>query len=233
MKQTIHVLLFTLFLSIGSMATAGDEPFAPYQSEKGFTSLFNGKNLDGWMYDENTWSVQDGKIVGGGTKHTFCIYEKPYDDFVLKVKFKLHSGNSGIQYRSERFNQYEMKGYQAEVSGSRGDAGEMFGEETRGHTVPTCGEYVVIGKNDKRTKTRTPFDVDWSEFDYYDPDGWNEYTIVADGNHIKQYINGYLTAELIDHGKGKRMKGLIGLQHHGSSKPEKVAFKDIRIKELE
>ena len=38
--------------------------------EKGFTSLFDGKTLEGWDGKKEFWSVQDGAIQGKTTKET-------------------------------------------------------------------------------------------------------------------------------------------------------------------
>ncbi len=200
--------------------------------EQGFVKIFNGMNLEGWTYEKDAWTVKEGVLVGESKKHTFCRWDQEVSDFILKARFKITSGNSGIQYRSEPGKGYRMVGYQAEISNHPGDAGEMYGEGGRRHVLPYCGESVVIGQDDKRTETRKLADTDWKKSDYLKPGDWNEYTIVAEGNHVKQFINGHQTAELVDHGKSKRTKGLIGLQIHIGKKPMKVEFKDIRIKTL-
>ena len=197
--------------------------------EEGFLRIFNGRDLEGWTYEEGAWTVKDGVLVGESKNHTFCSWDREVSDFILKVRFKITSGNSGIQYRSARGRDYRLVGYQAEISNARNDAGEMYGEGTRGHILPYCGEYVVIGENDKRTETRKLSNVDWKTFDYLNSGGWNEYVIIADGNRLKQFINGHQTAELVDNGKRRRMKGLIGMQVHRGNAPMKVEFKDIRI----
>ncbi|HEY8503815.1 MAG TPA: DUF1080 domain-containing protein, partial [Gemmataceae bacterium] len=63
--------------------------------EKGFTSLFNGKDLSGWEGDKTYWSVEDGAITGKTTPerllkyNTFLIWQggKP-SDFELRLKYK-------------------------------------------------------------------------------------------------------------------------------------------------
>jgi hypothetical protein len=77
---------------------------------------------------------------------------------------------------------------------------------------------------------------------FYKPTEWNEYTIIARGNHILQYVNNHLVAELIDNdrltnpneprdGKGAAADGLLALQLHAGP-PMVVEFKDIRVKHL-
>src|SRR2546423_13132926 len=87
--------------------------------------LFDGKTLDGWEGDKDTWRVEDGAIVGGSLdksvpRNEFLCTKKTYGDFELKVKFKLlgdrKQANAGVQFRSKRIpNHYEVIGYQADV----------------------------------------------------------------------------------------------------------------------
>jgi Domain of Unknown Function (DUF1080) len=59
-------------LKISSLALLA---LLPAAAEDGFTSLFNGSNLDGWRVNENPSSflVQDGAIVAHGPR-SHCFY---------------------------------------------------------------------------------------------------------------------------------------------------------------
>jgi len=61
-------------------------------------------------------------------------------------------------------------------------------------------------------------------------DGWNEYVITAQGNHITLDLNGSRTVDYLETEPGMDVSGLIALQVHGGP-PLEVQFKDIRIKE--
>jgi len=72
---------------------------------------------------------------------------------------------------------------------------------------------------------------------------WNEYHIIAQGNHLKHYLNGYQTMELIDNDrvtnpddpkdrKGAARQGILALQIHAGP-PMVVEFRDIRVKHLD
>src|SRR6266478_10061289 len=63
-------------------------------SEKGFTSIFNGKDLTGWTGDSRLWSVKDGAITGQTTPenpakgNTFLIWTNgTVSDFELRCSF--------------------------------------------------------------------------------------------------------------------------------------------------
>jgi hypothetical protein len=63
-------------------------------------------------------------------------------------------------------------------------------------------------------------------------DDWNEIHIIANGNHLKHYINGVLMSETTDEDAAKRKPtGLIGLQVHVAPKM-KVEYKDIYLKTI-
>ena len=70
-------------------------------------SLFNGKDMSGWKGVEGLWRVEDGAITGETTKekptkgNTFLIWQGgEIGNFELKLQYRIHGGNSGIQYRS-------------------------------------------------------------------------------------------------------------------------------------
>ena len=74
-------------------------------AQDGFEPLFDGETLKGWSGKEGLWSVRDGAIVGnsgpdGIRGNTFLVHEKPFEDFTLRLEFKLLGGNSGVQFRS-------------------------------------------------------------------------------------------------------------------------------------
>jgi len=90
------------------------------ETAEGFVSIFDGQTLDGWDGDPRLWSVRDGAIRGETTA------ENPADgntvlvwrggvlrDFVLKLRFRIANGTSGIQYRSKEFDTWRKSGYQA------------------------------------------------------------------------------------------------------------------------
>ena len=60
---------------------------------------------------------------------------------------------------------------------------------------------------------------------------WNEFHIVAKGNHLQHYINGVLMSDVTDNDTvNGKMKGLLGVQVHVGP-PMKVEYKDLRIKQ--
>jgi putative membrane-bound dehydrogenase-like protein len=167
--------------------------------------LFNGKDLSGWHGDPKLWSVENGEIVGKspGIKHnSFVRSEMLAGDFKLTVKVKLvpNKENSGIQFRSEALDGYEVKGYQADVGA--GWWGKLYEENGRGVLSTKGGEaHVKV-------------------------DAWNTYAIEAKGSRIRAWINGQLCVD-IDDPKGAR-RGIFALQIHAGGAME-VRFKELRL----
>jgi len=222
---------------------------APAQGNRGFVNIFNGKDLTGWDGDPRLWSVKDGVIRGETTKenpargNTFCVWRAgKVKNFILKIKFRIQNGNSGIQYRSKEVKQWVISGYQAEVQNAPGKVGFLYHEKGRGWLV-NVGDMMVVDKEGKKNVVGKVSDVEaLKKAVYYKDKDWNEYTIIARGNHVMHYLNGYPMIELIDNDrvtdpedikdtKGAANEGLLALQIHAGP-PMVVEFKDIRIKHL-
>jgi sugar phosphate isomerase/epimerase len=219
---------------------AQPEQTATESGQVGWQSIFNGKDLTGWDGDTRFWSVKDGAIRGETSignlpsNNTFCIWRGgKLKDFELKIKFRIQNGNSGIQYRSKDLGEWHVGGYQAEVENSPGKVGFIYDERGRAG-LANVGEFVVIDENGKKNVISKVSDKDeLIKAGYYKEKDWNEYYIIAQGNHIVQYLNGYQTIELIDNDpKGGSREGIFALQIHVGP-PMVVEFKDISIKHLQ
>ncbi len=243
-----HLTRLALFLAVAlavalpATALAAEQQPAP-QTEEGFVTLFDGKTLDGWDGDPRLWSVVDGAIRGQTTKenpargNTFCVWrDGKLKNFVLKLKFRIENGNSGVQYRSQESPKWRVGGYQAEVENNPGKVGFLYHERGRGWMV-NVGDFMVVERDqsDKVLKNVVGkvSDVEaLKKAEYYKMKGWNEYTIVARGNHLIHYLNGYPMIEMIDNDpKGRALEGILALQIHAGP-PMVVEFKDIRVKHL-
>ena len=61
---------------------------------------------------------------------------------------------------------------------------------------------------------------------------WNDYKIVAKGNHLQQFINGHQTVDITDEDAAHAAKsGVLALQLHVGGAMT-IQFKDVQLKEL-
>ena len=86
--------------------------------EKGFTSIFNGKDLSGWEGMSEMWTVVDGAITPKQSTLNNWVFWRGGQpaDFELRLSFRYHSGNSGVQVRTIEFEPFQARGYQVEVA---------------------------------------------------------------------------------------------------------------------
>ena len=197
-----------------------DQDSQKLPSSEGFTPLFNGKNLDGWI-QRNGWAtyrIKGDAIVGKtaeGSPNSFLCTQKNYGDFELRFQVKVDNElNSGVQIRSKSIPEQDngrVHGPQVEIEASPGESGYIYGEATtRNWISPTQPPHSHL-KNDE----------------------WNQYHIRAVGTRTQVWINGKLVEDLTD--PNSSTEGFIGLQVHSigaNSGPFKVRWKNIEIKEL-
>ena len=226
--------LFWLGAAFGLVALA----FSPTLAEDdGFKPIFNGKDLTGWSGKDAFWSVQDDAITGTTTTenptqgNTFLIWRQgKVDDFELKLKYRIVGGNSGIQYRSTDLGDHVAKGYQADIDSGDTYSGINYEEKGRG-ILAQRGEKATV-KDGKGPYKAERFAESADLQAKIKKEDWNEYHIIAQGNHLIHKINGHVTSEVIDEGeKDARRSGILGLQLHAGP-PMKVQFKDIQLKRL-
>ncbi len=208
MRQTRNgkVCLFVfacLLLATGSLC--GDE-----KGEKGFESLFNGKDLKGWVVmGSESWKVEDGVIVCTGQGGGWLRSEKEYGDFVLRMEYRISKGgNSGIFLRASLQGNPAYTGMEVQIL-------DDHGREPATWTTGAIYDVVAPKKNMSR------------------PAGeWNQVEIICSGPWVIVWINGEEIVRVsMDENpklKGRLRKGFIGLQNHGN----RVEFRNIRIKPL-
>ena len=202
---------------------AAEQKAADQKAEEGFTSLFNGKDLTGWVYGGKAgkgYQVEDGVIYctanDGGNLYT----EKEYTDFVFRFEFKLTpNANNGIGIRAP------LKGDAAYVG----------------------MEIQVLDDSGSEYKNLRPEQYHGSIYDLFaakrgsqKPVGeWNEEEITAKGRQITIKLNGnvIVDANLDDMKNEEKLKrhpgmnnpkGHIGFLGHGT----RIEFRNLRVKEL-
>jgi hypothetical protein len=215
----------------GQIASTRAEDFRP---------IFDGTTLEGWKsLDMSFWSVRDGAITGQTTPEHPCVSNQfivwqggDVSDFELTLKFRVvgNGCNSGVQFRSVLRPNGLAVGYQADIYQSGGYLGGVCDElhNRKGPELLSAnGKKTVIDATGKRTSE------DLGHVAKMKPAGeWNDYRIIARGQHIILEINGVKSTDLKDQEVGHfDLSGFLGLQLR-SGEPMTVQFKDIRYRKL-
>ena len=133
MKTKIRIgysgLVVFVFLLV---SCSGKESGGPW------TSLFNGENLDGWVQKggKAIYEARDNMIIGTtvpNTENSFLCTKKIYGDFILELEVLDDTAlNSGIQFRSNEYQNGRVHGYQAEIDPTTGGySGGVYDEARR------------------------------------------------------------------------------------------------------
>jgi hypothetical protein len=215
--QSVFTILSAALLFTSAAATAD---VTKKEKKDGFVSLFNGKNLSGWIGDVKGYSVEDGTIIckPGGNLYT----EKQYDNFVFRFEFKFTPGaNNGLGIRM------------AEGAHAAYDGMELQILENTADKYKDLQPYQYHG---------SIYGVVPAKRGFLKPVGeWNSQEVIADGHHIKIILNGEVivdadikeasangTMDEKDHPGLLRPKGHIAFVGHG----DVLWFRNIRVKKL-
>jgi len=176
------------------------------------SSLFNGKNLDGWeIYGTEKWYVEDGELIcesGPDKGYGYLATEKFYKDFELTLEFfLLANGNSGVFIRST-IEGTKITGWQAEVEPTGTKSGGVYESYGRG--------WLIQPAEDKATAQKK--------------DAWNKMKIRVVGDKVTTWINGTEMIDFSDEKIGKA-NGSIALQIHDGG-GIKVKWRKLKVKEL-
>ena len=225
-------------LSIGCKTATPHKGEAP-----GYVSLFDGKTLNGWSGLPDHWKAEDGSIIGYTTKenplkqNTFLVWTNGVvDNFELHFRYRIFHGNSGVQYRSQLLDpeKFIVGGYQADIEAGKTYSGILYEERFRG-ILAERGQRTLITEENGQTKVKVVNKIaDSAELQAnIRSEDWNDYIIIADGNHLIHMINGRMTIDVIDEQASKAARsGILGLQIH-VGEPMMVQFKDLKLKRLQ
>lgn len=194
--------------------------------------LFNGQDLNNWdahLVDskskkDNVWTVKDGLLVCKGEPLGFLFTKAQYTSYKLVVEWRWAPGktpgNNGVLMRVNGQPKGVPRCIEAQLkSGSAGDLYGFHGMKIDGdparRTVKQNHEVVgdMIGVKKMRDAENPPGQ-------------WNRYDIVADGAHIKVWINGKFVNEAHH---CDILPGPVAIQSEGGE----IHFRRIRLTPIE
>jgi hypothetical protein len=201
-----------------------DYNLTPEEKAEGYVALFNGRNLDNWIGNKQSYVAEDGMIVikpengSGGNLYT----EKEYADFIFRFEFLLTpAANNGLGIRAPLEGDAAYVGMELQILDNTADV------------YANLQPYQYHG---------SVYGVIPARRDYLKPLGeWNYEEVSAKGTQIRITLNGTVIVDgdiagsrdngTMDHNEHPGLKnktGHIGFLGHGSI----VKFKNIRIKNL-
>lgn len=211
------VALMILALSLGGFTwwlvsrtavrtNASQEP-SDVSTAAGSTEIFNGRDLDGWEFDPDVWSVRDGVIVGhqrrGGYGSSLFWPDKDIADFELHFRFRLVRGNSGVYYRAGQLESFDVGGYEFEIyTNKTGNLADNGTDRVKRRLHVTEGA--------------PPIDSEW-----------HEGVIIAAGPRLVHRLDGKVLCDVEDIEPTAPRTGAIAFAITSSTI---VEFKDIRLK---
>jgi hypothetical protein len=220
----------TILLLVGSLCASA----SAQADSHGFVSLFNGRDLSGWLTGpNNAWVVEDGLLTlkreFDGKEHNldYLWTKETYGDFILELEFKIpERANSGVFLRTANLKDPVYTGIEVQVANSYGQR-----NTNRGGTAGAIYDLLAPTKNTIRK-----------------PGEWNHFQITCRQNKIAVALNGEQIIDMDldqwtdphknpDGSKNKfatplkdfARRGHVGLQDHGRP----VWYRNIRIKSLD
>lgn len=196
-------------------------------------SLFNGKDLTGWVdvnTSPDTWKVKDGLLVCEGNPIGVMRSEKQYENFILHIEWRHMEagGNSGVFIWSEgsvpegrrlpkgmevQMLELEWPKLHPDKNGNPAHIGYISGELFGANGVTATPE------NPRGTRSMS------KELRCKGKGEWNTYDVVAVDGNVKLSINGKFVNGIRD---SSVKKGYLCLESEGAE----IHFRNIRILEL-
>jgi hypothetical protein len=180
MKRIAVVVAGLIVFSAGSAVTL------TAQAQSGWTTLFDGKNIDAFnKVGDANWTIVDGVLQADKGMGGYLVTKQPYTDFEIRAEFWVDTpANSGIFIRCDNA---QMPGaeacYEVNIFDTRPD--------------PTYGTGAIVNV----AKVAAPIKAGGK---------WNTYEIRAQGSRLMVTLNGMKTADVQD---TKHARGPFALQY--------------------
>jgi len=244
MKRALSIGL--VLSAVACLSAAAGEP------PEGFQSLFNGKDLSGWVVpegDNGHWKVLDGVIdydaasEAKGDKNLWT--EKEFGDFVLKIDWRIKE-TSGLYpmpiVLPDGTNKTDEDGKEIKIERPNADSGIFLRGVGKGQINIWCwpiGSGELWGyRNDKSMPPEVRAGATPKVCADNPVGQWNTFEITMVGDRVTIVLNG---KKVIDNAQLPDIpaKGRLALQHHGgvrngvlSPASSLMQFRNIFIKEL-
>jgi hypothetical protein len=195
---------------------------AEMSDEEGFSSLFPGRDLAGWIGATEDYEVVDGAIQCKAGRHGNLLTADNYENFVVRLEFRLPpGGNNGLAIRTPiPESDPSVSGIELQVLDD------------------TAPQYAELRPDQYHGSA---YGLAPAHRGFLRPTGqWNYEEVIVNGDRIEVWLNGFTTLDVnlaevrqqpldgLDHPGASRKTGRFGFCGHG----DPVAFRNIRIKKI-
>lgn len=182
-------------------------------SEEGFTPLFNGKDLDGWIAEGPCKFIANGDQVvctGAGNYPTWLRSDEVFENFILRFQFKMGKyGEGGIFLHAPIHGRNSNVGFEIQLS-----------DEIRNRKPAVISTGAIFGVLPPKQQAARPLGE------------WNDVEVVMDWPALKVTVNGVVVQDLnVEENPELRYRlrsGYLGLQDRGKT----YALRNPRIRRL-
>jgi hypothetical protein len=222
--KTSYAVASALTVMLAATLAKPNLPPAQEDGEKGWTTLFNGKDLDGWKFhlgkegatNDGTFSVKDGILICSGRPSGYMYTAKSYSNFTLQFAFAFKRaeglkndsefrGNSGCLIHVGEKNALGVWRRSIEVQGANRQLGLIL-------PIPRSLKCTRTFDTEASAKARKPV----GEF--------NKVEIDVKGGDMIIKLNGTVVSTV---GECELTEGAIGLQSEGAE----THWRNIRIRQ--
>jgi hypothetical protein len=222
--KTSYRVAFALTVMLTAALVKPNPLPAEKSGEKGWTTLFNGKNLDGWKFhlgkegaaNDGTFTVKDGILICSGKPSGYMYTAKSYSNFTLQFEFAFEKpeglkndsefrGNSGCLIHVGEKNALGVWPRSIEVQGANQQLGLIL-------PIPRSLKCTRTFDTKACAKARKPV----GEF--------NQVEIDVKGGDMTIKLNGTVVSTV---GECELTAGAIGFQSEGAE----TRWRNIRIRQ--
>ena len=185
--------------------------------EKGFVSIFNGKDFSGWQFKGQPAGlrVEERCIYSGGADggDLLCT-EKEYGNYILRLEWMLSEvGNSGVLIRCNPDSAWDS-GFEVQLL-----APWTPWRDDLHCTGSIYGHAAVTNRPDETTGR------------------WHQLEVVCDRKQIIIAVDGetctWADMDRVESLRGKHLRGRIGLQGNHSDPRQWLKFRNLRLRDLD
>ena len=207
--------------------------------------LFNGHSLEGFrVIGPDVWHVQatdaGPAIVGidsNLTEPSYLFWPGTAGDFVLNLDFRIEGADGGVLYRGHVDEASGMSGYFSALGASSPFAGSLSDAGGRG-TLTELGMRRRHGFQNNKQDLGAVGSADALRADLA-ADGWHHCSIIAEGSHLRHFIDGRMISETFDEDPDRRhveggiafvlKPGPLQRDQAGGAPSHRVSFRSIDL----